>query len=302
MNLNRNYLIALIISVLLSAGFRGLPSVPSIPGAPSIPAVPAAPAGVAPAKEVATKVGAKAINASQEISDSDEYYLGRSVAARILSQYPLSKDQALNTYVNDVGQTVAKKSTRARAYKGYHFAVLESSTPNSFACPGGIIFVTKGMVKNCGNEDQLAAVLAHEVGHVANRDGISSIKQSRWTGVATTAGAEAARQYGGTVGQIVARFEGSVDDVFKTVVVNGYSRSAEQNADRAGVEMLKRSGYNPAAMVAILTSMSSRGGSGGILGSHPTVTDRIDSIKAIAQPENTQMEPVRTKRFQAQKI
>ncbi len=199
------------------------------------------------------KVGSKAIDASKEISDSEEYYLGRGVAARILSQYPLSKDQALNTYVNEVGQTVAKKSTRPRTYKGYHFAVLESSTPNSFACPGGIIFITKGMIKNCCNEDQLAAVLAHEVGHVANRDGISSIKQARWTEVATTAGTEAAKKYGGSIGQLVARFEGSIDDVFKTVIVNGYSRAAEENADRAGVEMMKRAGYNPAAMMAILT-------------------------------------------------
>ena len=175
---------------------------------------------------------------------------------------------------------------------------LESSTPNSFACPGGIIFVTKGMIKNCCNEDQLAAVLAHEVGHVANRDGISSISQARWTEVATTAGTEVAKQYGGSIGQLVARFEGSIDDVFKTVIVNGYSRAAEENADRAGVEMMKRAGYNPAAMTAILTAMGSRGGSGGILGTHPAVADRLENIKAIAQPANTQMEPARTKRFQ----
>ena len=89
--------------------------------------------------------------------------------------------------------------------------------------------------------------------------------------------------------------------MFKTVIVNGYSRAAEENADRAGVEMLKRAGYNPAAMTAVLTAMSSKGGSGGILGTHPAVTDRLDNIKVIAQEANTQMEPVRTKRFQAQK-
>jgi predicted Zn-dependent protease len=258
-------------------------------------------ASIIPAAEVAHKVGSKAFEASKEISDSEEYYLGRGVAARILSKYPLSKDQALNTYVNEIGQTVAKKSTRPRTYKGYHFAVLDSSTPNSFACPGGIVFITTGMIKNCSNEDQLAAVLAHEVGHIANRDGISSISQARWTEVATTAGAEVAKQYGGSLGQLVARFEGSIDDVFKTVIVNGYSRAAEENADRAGVEMLKRSGYNPTAMVAILTAMGSKGGSGGILGTHPAVTDRVDNIKVIAQEANTQMEPARTKRFQAKK-
>ena len=66
--------------------------------------------------------------------------------------------------------------------------------------------------------------------------------------------------------------------------------------------MLQRSGYNPAAMVAILTAMGSKGGSGGILGTHPSVTDRVDNIKVIAQEANTQMEPARTKRFQALKL
>jgi len=68
-----------------------------------------------------------------------------------------------------------------------------------------------------------------------------------------------------------------------------------------GVEMLKRSGYNPAAMTAILTAMSSKGGSGGILGTHPAVADRLDNIKVIAQEANTQMEPTRTKRFESKK-
>jgi beta-barrel assembly-enhancing protease len=294
MNLKQRMPVALIICGLLMVGCSAVPSaVSSIPGVP---------ASVKPAAEIATKAGAKAIDASKEISDSEEYYLGRAVAARILGQYSLSKDQALNTYVNEVGQTVARKSTRPRPYKGYHFAVLDSSTPNSFACPGGIIFVTKGMIKSCSNEDQLAAVLAHEVGHVANRDGINSISQARWTEVATTAGTEAAKQYGGSLGQMVTLFEGAIDDVFKTVIVNGYSRAAEEKADRAGVEMLKLAKYNPAAMAAILTAMSSKGGSGGILGTHPSVTDRLENIKGIAQEANTQMEPVRTKRFQALKI
>jgi predicted Zn-dependent protease len=293
MNLNKHTIGALILCGFLMTGCSQIAStVSSIPGVPE---------SVKPAMDIAQKTGSKAIDASKEISDSEEYFLGRGVAARILSQYPLSKDQALNTYVNEVGQTVARKSTRPRTYKGYHFAVLDSSTPNSFACPGGIILITKGMIKTCGNEDQLAAVLAHEVGHIANRDGINSISQARWTEVATTAGAEAAKQYGGSLGQLVSRFEGSIDDVFKTVIVNGYSRAAEENADRAGVEMLKRAGYNPAAMTTVLSAMSSKGGSGGILGTHPAVTDRLDNIKVIAQEANTQMEPVRTKRFQAQK-
>lgn len=283
-----------LLIVVLGAGAAGCGAVAS-----TVASLPGVPESVKPAVDIAAKTGEKAVAASREISPSEEYYLGRGVAARILARYPLSKDQALNAYVNKVGQTVAHKAGGSRPYKGYHFAVLESSTANSFACPGGIILITQGMLKACANEDQLAAVLAHEVGHVANRDGVNSISQARWTEVATTAGTEIAKQYGGTLGQIVAQFEGAIDDVFKTVIVNGYSRAAEENADRAGVQMLQQAGYNPAAMTAILTAMSAKGGSGGILGTHPTVTDRLANIKVVAQEANTQMEPARTKRFQA---
>lgn len=285
------YLLTLLIVSSLGAGgcAQVVSTVSSLPGLPE---------SAKPALDIAQKTGEKALAASREMTDSEEYYLGRGVAARILAQYPLSQDQALQAYVNKVGQTVARKSTRPRTYKGYHFAVLESAKPTSFACPGGIILISRGMIKACKSEDQLAAVLAHEVGHVANRDGISSINQARWTEVATTAGTEVAKQYGGSLGQLVAQFEGAIDDVFKTVIVNGYSRAAEENADRAGVEMLGRAGYNPAAMVVILQAMGAQGGSGGILGTHPSMEDRLSNIRALAQEGNTQMEPVRTKRFQ----
>lgn len=283
-----------LLIVLLAVGAAGCGTMAS-----TVASLPGVPGSVKPAAEIAAKTGEKAVAASREISPSEEYYLGRGVAARILARYPLSQDEGLQTYVNKVGHTVAQKASGSRPLKGYHFAVIESSSANSFACPGGIILITQGMLKACANEDQLAAVLAHEVGHVANRDGVNSINQARWTEVVTTAGTEIAKQYGGALGQVVAQFEGAIDDVFKTVIVNGYSRAAEENADRAGVQMLKGAGYNPAAMSTILSAMSAKGGSGGILGTHPTVTDRLENIKVVASEANTQMEPVRTKRFQA---
>lgn len=280
--------------LLAVAGVLGCSEVISTVG--SLPGVPES---AKPALEIAQKTGEKAIVAARDLSDSEEYYLGRGVAARILAQYPLSSNEALQAYINKVGQTVAQRSSRPHTYKGYHFAVLESATANSFACPGGIILITKGMLQTCANEDQVAAVLAHEVAHVANRDGLSAINQARWTEVATTAGTEIAKQYGGRLGQVVAQFEGAIDDVFKTVIVNGYSRAAEERADIAAVGMLQQAGYNPAALPAILTAMSGKGGSGGILGTHPTVTDRLNNLRDLAKEANTAREPARTKRFQA---
>ena len=81
--------------------------------------------------------------------------------------------------MNEVGDTVARKSSRPNPFRGYHFAVLDTQELNAFACPGGTIFITRGLIQTCQNEDQLAAVLAHEVGHVVNKDGINSISQAR---------------------------------------------------------------------------------------------------------------------------
>jgi predicted Zn-dependent protease len=253
---------------------------------------------------IALKTAPKVAAASREINDSEEYYVGRAVAARILGTSRLATDQQLTLYVNEVGQTVARKSTRPNTFKGYHFAVLDTTEVNAFACPGGIIFVTKGMVQTCASEDELAAVLAHEVAHVANKDGINSISKARWTEVLTTIGTETAKQYAGPGGQLVTLFEGSIDDVFKTIVVNGYSRGAEEAADTQAITTLRNAGYDPGALASLLNKMMAKGETGaGIFKTHPPTADRLAKVKATA-PAGTpdKMEEVRTKRFKSVKL
>jgi predicted Zn-dependent protease len=256
---------------------------------------------IVPAAAVAVKGASKASEASRPITDSEEYYVGRAVAAQILSRYKLDQNPKLTQYVNEVGDTVARKSSRPNPFRGYHFAVLDTEELNAFACPGGIIFVTRGLIKTCQNEDQLAAVLAHEVGHVVNKDGINSISQARWTQVFTAMGAEAARQYGGVAGNLVSLFEGSIDDVFKTIVVNGYSRQAEENADAAALTELTKAGYDPTALVALLTTMEAKGkgASSGIFKTHPPTSERLAKVKASGgqSPGESKGEKLRTERF-----
>jgi predicted Zn-dependent protease len=254
---------------------------------------------------IAVKTTSKAVEASRPISDSEEYYIGRAVAARVLGSNRLVQDPQLILYVNEVGDTVARKSPRPNTFKGYHFAVLDTSEPNAFACPGGIIFVTRGLIEICGSEDELAAVLAHEVGHVANKDGINSISKARWSQVLTTLGTETAKQYAGAGGQLITLFEGSIDDVFKTIVVNGYSRAAEEAADAQAVTTLKKAGYDPRALTSLLTKMMAKKGAGasGIFKTHPPTSERLAKLKTET-PGGTpdKMEAVRTKRFQSMKI
>ena len=270
---------------------------------PSLP-LPRLPSEAGKAADIATKTGVKAIRAAREMSDSEEHYLGRAVAARILGRYPLYQNPEATQYVNQVGQAVARKSSRPNTFRGYHFAVLDTGEANAFACPGGIILVTRGLVKTCANEDQLAAVLAHEVSHVANKDGLNSISQARWTEVLTTAGTETARQFGGGIGgSLVNLFEGAIDDVFKTIVVNGYSRAAEEAADRDAVSVLGRAGYNAGALTAILNQMSSQAGSGGLARTHPPTGERLAKVRTLAgESRPDPKEAGREQRFKQQKF
>lgn len=222
--------------------------------------------------------------ASREITDEEEYYVGRAVAARILARYPLLENKGLIEYVNSIGQVLSLQSEKPYTYGGYHFAVLDSAEVNAFACPGGIIFITRGMLTTVRDEEQLAAVLAHEIAHINHRDGIAAISQARWTEALTVIGARAAREYGPQeVAQLVNIFEGSIDDVFKTIVVNGYSKSQERSADQKAVVLLARTGYDARALKDLLDTIAAKDkdSGGGMLKTHPPTSDRIENIAAV---------------------
>ncbi len=106
-------------------------------------------AALMPAAAVAYKGASKATEAARPITDSEEYYVGRAVAARILGKYKLDQNPKLTQYVNEVGDTVARKSSRPNPFRGYHFAVLDTQEINAFACPGGTIFITRGLIQTC---------------------------------------------------------------------------------------------------------------------------------------------------------
>lgn len=228
------------------------------------------------------QVAQETFSAARPLSDEEEYYVGRAVAARILSTYPLLENRRLTEYVNSVGKIVALHSDRPITYGGYHFAILNSNEINAFSCPGGTIFITKGIIHAVRNEDELAAILAHEVAHINHRDGVSAIQKARLTQVATLISSQAAQRYTpAQFSQLVSAFEGSVDDVFKTLVVNGYGRSQEYRADESALSYLSRAGYNPSALKDFLERLMSQGqfSGRGIMKTHPATADRIERVK-----------------------
>ena len=216
-----------------------------------------------------------------DITIEQEYFIGRAVAAEIVNRYRPLDRQAANTYLNLVGQALARVSDMPETFGGYHFLLLDSDEINAFAAPGGLIFVSRGLLRCCPDEDALAAVLAHEVGHVQAKHGLQAIKKSRLTDALTIIGTESARQFGGAeLAQLTTAFEGSIADVTSTLVNNGYSRTYEYQADQIAVELLRRLGYDPAAMALMLREMQGRlaGDSRGFARTHPSPAERLEKV------------------------
>ncbi len=239
--------------------------------------------------------------ASREMSEVEEYYIGRSVAAVVINMYVPLVDPAMQQYVNLVGQTVACSSPKPTLFGGYHFLVLSSSEINAIACPGGLIFISSGLIDIASNEDELAAILAHEVAHVTLQHGISSIDQARWTEFGVLVAQESTERWGSSEVQNAANNYGDlVEDVVSNIITKGYSRETEYQADSLAAVICASAGYDPRALSSVLESMSaidSRSGPG-FWQTHPSPEDRLAAVDAvIAALPQIQIDPVRTARF-----
>jgi len=230
----------------------------------------------------------------QDITPEQEYYIGRAVGAVILEKYRPFQDESAITYVNVLGQTLANASDRPETFGGYHFLILDSDEINAFAAPGGLIFITRGMLACCRNEDALAAVLAHEIGHVQSKHGLQAIKKSRITTALTTIGVEGTKTFAGKgLATLTQTFGESITDITKTLVNNGYSREFEREADQSAILILERVGYNPNGLVDMLREMNRRLKPGGLdfAKTHPAPISRIEDISSVIGPYAPVVEP-----------
>ncbi|OGD35144.1 MAG: hypothetical protein A2V45_05825 [Candidatus Aminicenantes bacterium RBG_19FT_COMBO_58_17] len=239
-----------------------------------------------------------------QITEEQEYYIGRSVAALILAQYPAYDNAALNTYINTLGQAIVYSSDRPEIYAGYHFLVLDTEEVNALSAPGGFIFISKGLIRRCKNEEMLASILAHEVGHVCSKHGLQAIKKSRLVDAFRVIGTEAARRYGSEeLAQLTTAFEGALGDVVETLVVRGYDRKYEHEADDLAVKFDVAVGYAPKGLTDFLQTMigdSTTASGKGWFKTHPSAEQRMEKVKGkIAALSSVPAEAsVRTKRFE----
>ncbi len=239
----------------------------------------------------------------QDITPEQEHFIGRAVAATVLSTYKPYNSEAANRYLNVLGQTLVLCSNRPETFAGYRFLVLDSDEVNAFAAPGGLILVTRGLIRCCATEDMLAAVLAHEIGHVEEQHGLRAIKTGRLNSALTVMAVEAGKNLAGEeLAAVTSAFEESITDISATLMNSGYSRRLERAADEAAVRILRAAGYDPSALTQMLERMQARmeGDDRGFGRTHPTPADRIRSVSDDVGPRvDVPSPPARQKRFAA---
>lgn len=248
------------------------------------------------------KVGEAAEKTFADITPEQEYYIGRAVGATIVNKYKVYENERATQYINLLGQTLAQASARPETFGGWHFLILDSDEINAFAAPGGFIFVSRGMLRLCKNEDDLAAVLAHEVAHVELQHALRAIKGSRLTSALTLLAVEGAKSFAGdTLASLTEAFEGSITDISSTLMNSGYARRQERQADEVAIRILRTIGYDPRALVRVLDEMGRRLAPGGhdFAATHPPPASRIKDLHdIIGQAPETTIPNSRTRRFQ----
>jgi len=179
------------------------------------------------------------------MSTEEEIAIGKEIAGRLLGAAPLVQDEGLQRYVNEVGSWVALQSPRADLK--WYFGVLDSEDINAFAAPGGFIFLTKGLYRQLHNEAELAGVLGHEIGHVVKRHHLNLIKKSKAIDMGSSL---LSQQFGKDKegGQTIQNLIGNGAEI----MARGLDKDAEYEADRIGVVLATRAGYDAYGLPTVL--------------------------------------------------
>jgi len=179
------------------------------------------------------------------MSEDQELALGQKAAAEVAKSLPLmDAHDPLVRYVDSVGQKLAAVSDRPQLF--YHFNIVDNADINAFALPGGYIYINRGLLIHMNSEAELAAVLAHEIGHVTARHAVKQYSQAK------------AYQVGAMVASIfipIPQSAGMLSDLVAMAVIRGYGRDAELQADELSIRYITRAGYDPNATIGILKTL-----------------------------------------------
>ncbi|HEX8163353.1 MAG TPA: M48 family metallopeptidase [Pyrinomonadaceae bacterium] len=214
--------------------------------------------------------------AKMSMSLEKEVALGRQVAAEIDRQAKLIDDPIITEYINRVGQNVVNHSD---AKVPFTIKVIDTDEVNAFALPGGFFYVNKGLILAADNEAEVAGVMAHEIAHVAARHYVETQAKGTVAQIGMIAGSIF---LGGIPGMILQNTAG----LGLAAGFSKFSRDAEAEADKLGVQYLYAAGYDPGAMSTMFEKLASQnkkkpGFFAKTFASHPQSIDRLETSKAL---------------------
>lgn len=219
---------------------------------------------------------ANIVNAVKEPTEEEEIAIGREFAATLVGAKPLDADLRLQRYVNALGRWLAQQTERPDL--PWTFGVLADPGFNAFATPGGHIFVTRGLIDQMRNEAELAGVLAHEIGHVLKKHHLRAVQKNARAGLLAEAGNSLAKTDNPEVKTYLLNFG-------RKLYASGLDQSDEFEADRLGVVIAARGGFDPYGLPAVLQMLESHNGNEGMYSllfkTHPAPGVRIETLDAL---------------------
>jgi predicted Zn-dependent protease len=182
-----------------------------------------------------------------QIDEPREIEIGRQLSAVLLGSKPLYLDVNMQRYVNQLGRWIALHSGRPDL--PWTFAVLDDPGFNAFAAPGGFVFVTKGLVESVADEGELAGILAHEITHVTGRHHLKALRKNARAGLLTSV---IGSQLKGDAGGMIS---GQLLSLGRDMYARGLDQDDELDADRTGVAVAARAGFDPYGLVSVLQQL-----------------------------------------------
>jgi len=231
------------------------------------------------------------------MSENREIEIGQEEHAKVMASMPVYEDEQLLAYITEIGNRLARVSDRPDLE--FTFTLIDSPEINAFALPGGFVYVNRGLITFTNSEAELAAVIGHEIAHITARH---AVQQQARSGLANAASA-----VGGIVTAVATRssYIGSqvsqVASIWAQTGLSGYGREAELEADRLGAEYLVRAGYDPSAMIEVITVLKNQedfrrlatgqgGGYHGLFATHPRNDTRLQqAIASVGQLSGDQI-------------
>lgn len=206
------------------------------------------------------------------LPESQDASLGLQAYQQIKQEERISRDPELNRRAREVGRRIAAVS--GHPDWDWQFTVFENAEPNAFALPGGKVGVYSGLFKVAKNDDQLAAVLAHEIGHAIARHGAERMSQ----GLLTQLGGAAVGAATGSDAYVQA-----YSQLATLGVLLPYSRTQESEADAIGLMLMAKAGYDPREAVKLWQNFEALGGARPpeFLSTHPSAGTRIERLKEL---------------------